>query len=154
MPRRTTFVCPFRELKTFIAPFLPFRSLSPHLQVRSYPLFATPWDFLETCTYIHRPFLPSQETFMKITIHSSPLFATPGDFLETYCALIAPFCHLVRLSWNLLRIHRPFLPSQETFLKLTMPSSPLFVIPRDFLENWCTFVAPFCHFASNYKFIF
>ena len=28
MPRRTTFVWPFRELKTFIAPFLPFRYIT------------------------------------------------------------------------------------------------------------------------------
>jgi len=107
------------------------------------PPFCHPRRLYWNTLYIHCPFLPSQETFLKRIVHSSPLFAIQGDFLETHYAFIAPFCHPRRLSWNSLCLHRPFLSSQETFLKLTMPSSPLFVIPRDFLENWCTFAPLF-----------
>ena len=84
--------------RTFIAPFCHPRRLS--------------WNL----SYIRRPFLPPQETFVKLVVHSSPLFAIPGDFLETCRAFIAPFCHPMRLSWNLLYIYRPYLPFRVKLL--------------------------------------
>ena len=109
------------------------------------PLFAISFTVSTFTSTILPPFCQPRRLSWNVYLHSSPLFAIPRDFHENYYAFIAPFCHPRRLSWKLLYIHSPFLPPQETFLKLIVHSSPFFAIPIDFHENYYTFVAPFCH---------